>query len=456
MAVNDPATATAARAMGESDRAQAIHRALAEGASGQHSVPTDDGYLTLPVVSLPPDALVYRADNGRILSELVDAGHAHDTTVDDLKARSESADVQALLGGILLEKARDPDGPIYAELARYAHQTEPLLVDRTGVVVNGNRRLAAMRALRAQDPDAYAGFAQVAAAVLPENVGRDRLEYIEAALQMAPELKLPYSWINRRLKLRQHVADLDRARVAKAYRLADPSAIDTELAELALAESYLAWRGTPDRYEHVADQEQRFVQLNARLDAINAPHMAALWTRIGFAMLRAQDGLDRDIDHYFPFAKPAPQAIVQWVPRALAAEYGLTDPPEPGQVRPVNQALADTLRARIDEPADAQRTARGVMGLIDTLKGNEDTYLGPERVVHHLRMARDAIEALGVDNLPERQQRRIQAEMAALGQHTDALLDGRRTGRPMTRDRERRLPGPARWLVRRIRLVLNG
>ena len=39
-------------------------------------------------------------------------------------------------------------------------------------------------------------------------VGDAGVELLEAALQMAPDLKLDYSWINRRLKLRDHVERL--------------------------------------------------------------------------------------------------------------------------------------------------------------------------------------------------------------------------------------------------------
>lgn len=432
-------------------RATLIAEAMQADELGQHYVPTEDGYLALPVTRVPPEALVYRADNGRILSELAHAAHARAMTVAELKARGESAEVQGLLATLLIEKARDPEGPIYDELARYGHQTEPLLITRDGLVVNGNRRLAAMTALAGEDPGTYADFASVRVAVLPADVGRDRLEYIEAALQMAPELKLSYSWINRRLKLRQHVGDLDRDRVAKAYRFKEPADIEVELQELALAEDYLAWRGAPEEFDHVADQEDNFVRFNKQLTALSAPHVGELWKRIGFVLLRAADELDRPIDHYFPFAAPAPRAIVHWVPRAFAADLGLIDRPEPGQVKPLKAPVADQLGTRIDAAADPAKTARTIMGLIDTLKSNEETYLGPQRVVHHLRMARDAMEALDRETMPDRQLRRVQAEMAALGQHVDALLAGRQNRRPMARARERQLPAAARWLVRRAR-----
>ena len=96
------------------------------------------------------------------------------------------------------------------------------------------------------------------------------------------------------------------------------------------------------------------------------------------------------------------------------------------------------------------------MGLTDTLKSNEDTFLGPERVVHHLRAARDAMEVLGAETLPDRQLRRIRAEMAALDQHLGGLVEGGDRGRPLARATERRLPAAARWLVRKVRLVRGG
>ena len=437
------------------ERSRAIEQALTAQHS-EHYVLTEDGYLVVPVTDVPPEALVYRVDNGRILSELADAAQTRGTTLADIKTYAESAEIQTLLGDLLITQARDPEGPIYDELAHYRHQTEPLLVTRDGLVVNGNRRLAAMQRLLAQDPEAYTDFGRIRAAVLPAAISRDRLEYIEAALQMAPDLKLSYSWINRRLKLRQHVRDFDPERVAQAYRFGDPSEIDAELAQLALAERYLAWIGADEAFKRLADEEKQFIQLHARIAELKANHMAKLWERIGFAMLYAAPALEQPIDHYFPFARPVPAAVVHWVPRAMAAERDLIEPEGFGWVRQVNAALAEELQACIDDPQQADRTARTVVGFTDSLKSNEETYLGPERAVHHLRMARQAMEALGADHIPDRQMRRIQAERAALAQHVNAILGDTEAGKPLSRHREQRLPVVLRWLVRKARLLRYG
>ena len=165
-----------------------------------------------------------------------------------------------------------------------------MLIARDGLVVNGNRRLAAMRELAAEDSKRYEGFRIIRAAVLPVHLDREQLEYIEAALQMAPELKLGYSWINRRLKLREHARDLGRERVVAAYGFVDADQVDVELTELSLAEEYLEWIGESGRYRRdyrrVVDKALWFTALKRQLTEIGAEHVRELWKLVGFAMIR--------------------------------------------------------------------------------------------------------------------------------------------------------------------------
>jgi hypothetical protein len=151
------------------------------------------------------------------------------------RAAQETPAVQEVLHGLLLRKAEDRAGPIFAELQRLGQQTEPLLALFDGLVVNGNRRLAAMRELLRRDPRRYAPFAEVAVAVLPEGTAPDEVEYVEAALQMAPETKLGYGWLDRRLKLRRQrdVLGLPTQQIMEAYRIDDAGQILRELGELA-------------------------------------------------------------------------------------------------------------------------------------------------------------------------------------------------------------------------------
>ncbi|WP_346895398.1 hypothetical protein [uncultured Roseibium sp.] len=417
-----------------SERAATIANALANATGTTHFVPAEGGYLELSEIDLPNTALVYRVDNGRIMSELADYADRHGMSLGDLKNRHETPDVQAVLHGLLLGKAQDPSGPIYDELEKHRRQTEPLLIQSDGTVLNGNRRLATMRTLLAQDAKRYAGFETVRAAVLPAGLGKNELEFIEAALQMAPDLKLDYSWINRRLKLRQHVEDMDTKSIVAAYRFKDAGAIDEELAELALVEDYLRWIQKPRHYSLVESHEEAFFLLRGHLQGQKNKVLADLWRIVGFAMILCEDVLDKPIAHYYPFTDPVPSLLPQWVMRTFAEDRGLTDHQQPGENRPVDKALAGRLRPLIDDYRHAESTTCAVVAMSDMLKGDEGRLIGSTRVLQHLRKARRILDDLPVADLAPGQLRQIRSEAAALEAALRDISEGYRPRkRPLRR-----------------------
>jgi len=199
------------------------------GSAPQHSymVLFQGRYREFPVTKVPNEALVYRVENGRLAAELEEHAAATGVSVEEFRRGAETPEVQEHLHRLLVAKAKDPQGPIFAELERLGQQTEPLLVLFDGVVINGNRRLAAMRELTKRDTTAYTGFSEVSVAVLPPDTEPHEIEYVEAALQMAPETKLQYGWLDRRLKLRKQreVLRLPVEQVMAAYRIDNPADI---------------------------------------------------------------------------------------------------------------------------------------------------------------------------------------------------------------------------------------
>jgi hypothetical protein len=157
-----------------------------DGASADHWITLREGPMQVPAVHLDQDLLVYRVDNGRLLAALQEQLGHRPASLKQLQNNEAHADTQDLLHALLIEKASDSRGPILRELKRVAVQTEPLLIDAEGVVVNGNRRLAAMRLLLSEDPKLFHRFQRPLVAVLPKDVSRSDVEYIETALQLAP------------------------------------------------------------------------------------------------------------------------------------------------------------------------------------------------------------------------------------------------------------------------------
>ncbi len=396
-------------------RASALAEALAKGAESHSHVPMRQGYIEAPVVRVDQSMLAYRADNGRLISELVARGAS--------RVQGEGENQQALLHELLLDKARDPDGPIYVELERHAKQTEPLLVTAAGLVVNGNRRLASMRELWASDPGRFGSFERISVAVLPEGLSADDIEYIEAALQLAPDLKLDYSWINRRLKLRDHVEHLglDRDALLAAYRFDDASAIDRELAELALAERYLRYCGEPGNFDLVRDLEEPFVAMYRELSHFDNRTIVDLWTLGGFALIRGREELGRPLEQYFPFTRPVPFDLIHWTMRTIAEQEGLVEPQSEGESRPVKHALGQDLIPVLEDGSRAAEFAGRISGLSDRLRREEDLVIGGSQAAALLRNGRRHLERIDLDHLSETVRRELRGELAALADYRDRL-----------------------------------
>ena len=238
---------------------------------------------------------------------------------------------------------------------------------------------------------------------------------------MAPDLKLAYSWINRRLKLRDHARDLPREKIVEAYRFSDAVEIDRELAELQMAEDYLKFIRKPQSFDLIDDTEEVFSLLCEHLVPIKKESLQVLWRHVGFAMIASRDKLNQPISHYFPFADPVPPALPNWVMRTLAEDKGLTERQPTGANLPVSHELIDRLCAIVADPDQSEQIARSIIALADTLKADEHRLLGVARVLGALRKARTCLETLHSSELDKQQLRQIHAEITAVKDLSETL-----------------------------------
>lgn len=160
----------------------------------------------------------------------------------------------------LSEKEKEGSVAQIMEVLRQEGQREHLLMTSTGVIVNGNRRLSAMRELmRSPDGSVDERFTNILCAVLPPDVTRDEIDDIEADLQARPQTKLEYDWIGDARLVRRQV---DKGRTTKevAARLRRSKRdIDNVLQSLDEADLYLSeWHKKPGEYDRVADGQQIF------------------------------------------------------------------------------------------------------------------------------------------------------------------------------------------------------
>jgi hypothetical protein len=305
----------------------------------------------LPVIRLPIELLLYRMENGRTRKMQEEFIRTNNLNENYLVSGEENEEVQKVQQNFLLQQSKDSRADIYSELNYRALQTENLLITHSGVVLNGNRRLAAMRDLLATDGVRFSSFGSVSATVLPSTATISDLEDIESELQERPETKLEYDWISRRLNLRRRrdQMGIPIEKLKKMYRFKSQKDINREMEQLELAEDYLErYLKRPKDYGSVENSEQIFKQLQAALET-KSGELEELSRCIAFPLIKEARGLqDRVYQFRFAFGADAEEVI-----RRLAQEQNVpvAAPSTSGDTPVAEVDPDDPLSGVTEEPA---------------------------------------------------------------------------------------------------------
>lgn len=224
----------------------------------------------LPVINLDINTPIYRMANYRTQSRQRARIRQHGLPADWFQSGQENELQQSVQHELLVGLANTGSGdtiiPITQALQSDRVQTQPLLITADGVVVNGNRRLAAMRELFADEPENYASFAQIEAQVLPADIDAAEIKRIEVRLQMTPQTLLPYDWTDRAVAVRDLLdTGFSPREVAELMQLRE-AAVRAILGQLDEADLYLTeCAGTPGDYMSIDTAEQHFKEMEKAL-----------------------------------------------------------------------------------------------------------------------------------------------------------------------------------------------
>lgn len=317
----------------------------------------------LPVIRLPIDFPIYRMANGRTRTEQMKYIRQRKLPPDFFRTGQENQDSQQAQHELLDRFSRDGTAsiiPIATVLAE-GRQTEVLLVTSAGIVVNGNRRLAAMRELYATGEPAYNGYSHVRCQVLPVGILDKEIKEIEIRLQMQPETKLPYTWVNEALTIKDLMAnDLTKEEIMRDMRMQTTQELDTALQALAHAEIYLKeWRKEPEEYDAVEGAKQLFGDMARQLKHKSGEELE-LSRRIAFLVQDTSKRMgDRAYSFNFSFGKKSSEVAdalaarldisltapgIQQTASDGALDIDIEDESEGASYKPLIDALDDSTR----------------------------------------------------------------------------------------------------------------
>ena len=221
--------------------------------------------FTPKVISLPIDVPVYRMENCRTFSAQQTEIAREGRPKDFFEKGQELTTAQQAQHEILARLARQSTDSVTSitSVLEKDGQREAILITSTGVVVNGNRRLAAMRELKTgKDGSVDERFTNIKCAVLPPDVTRDEIDDIEADLQARPQTKLDYDWIGDARLIRRQVGKNRSAKEVADRLRRSKTDIENVLQALDEADLYLSeWVKKPGEYDLLQEGQQIFGDL---------------------------------------------------------------------------------------------------------------------------------------------------------------------------------------------------
>jgi len=269
----------------------------------------------LPVIRVGTDLLVYRVENFRTYTDQHEYIAKERKPANFFLAGQEVESVQQIQHELLVRLAKkgvaDSVIPVIDVLKKDG-QREPILITAYGVVVNGNRRLAAMRELKMPHLDVM---------VLPADATADEIVDIEASLQGRPETKLDYDWIGDG-ELINRLIGMGRTTKQVADQLhRGEKDIKNALQALFEVDLYLKeWAHAEGEYSRVReDAEQLFKDLPKRLEGKDA-NLAQASRVVAWTLFDNRDKLPGRIYDFNPaFGKLAGDVLDR-----VASDLGLS------------------------------------------------------------------------------------------------------------------------------------
>lgn len=304
----------AIRLLARAEREALIHKGITSSLEVNEFYEFRNTKYSLPVIRIDINTPVYRMENFRTYTDQKEYITNNKKEADFFLKGQESESCQQIQHEILSALARkgksDSVVPVI-DVLRKEKQRESILISSSGVVINGNRRLAAMRELLAEDASANAEFSHVNCMVLPDDATSDEILDIEASLQAKPETKLDYDWIgdgqliNKLLSSGRTTAEIsDMLNRSKKE-------VENSLQALTEAELYLKdWAYASGEYSRVRDDaEQLFKDLPKRLEG-KEPNLQDASRAIAWSLFENRDKLPgRIYDFNAAFGNLAPDVL---------------------------------------------------------------------------------------------------------------------------------------------------
>ncbi|MFE2550715.1 transcriptional regulator [Streptomyces sp. NPDC059355] len=403
--------------------------AEADGARETVTVDWNGRPLHVDVIDVPLRSLYHNPATHRIRAQ---RGHdpkfARGLDEDPWSPESQEYLHRLLVGKPANPDEVDPDFETLAASLKSVDQLEPGLITHEGILVNGNTRAAALRQLKR--PSIRVG-------VLPPSFTWEDINAVELALQLRPDERRDYSYINRLIAMEeQELMGRDAADIARAFHV-QVKTFRQERWILSVIKDMIDRSSTPEggqlalsdfegHQENLKELHRTYMKVSAasqeRAEQVKENRIVAIL--LDFAKTKTRlIGADFQADYLEDNLPDLLSADADEVPSAVVIPgLGVSVPAASDPVRQARAATDRVLRARALESARhltpeireaAQREVtearRGMRRALDEAERDDRLKRVRQTTAERLDDARAAIEqsvvdlvqALGKDSLDE-------------------------------------------------------
>lgn len=255
-----------------------------------YPLPISGKSKTLPVISVGIDFPSYRLNNGRTKTAQLEYIATHPDADPNLFRDQESFDAQSAQHEVLKTLVNEED--LLSSFKKEQEQTLPIICTRTGVVVNGNRRLCAWRILYYADSVKYKKFERISIAILPE-LNEKEISSLEKELQIQKTMKASYHWHAEALMAEDELKESGRSEqsVAKSYNLS-PQKLHALIGAKQFAQQYLETIAKPNVWSLVDNSRYAFEQIYEGYRKITDVDSKELFVQVAFDLVSKGEELD--------------------------------------------------------------------------------------------------------------------------------------------------------------------
>jgi len=356
------------------------------GSKYNHQIKFQSRLVPFPVYVVPLDLPKYRLENGRTQAAQEDYLARHSNLPKEFfRQDKESDQVQRTQHELLYDLLnknnlfsffKNPDNK----------QAEPFILTHDGYVVNGNRRLCAMRTLHAESKEKYSYFESIDIVILPICTPQD-IDELEAYLQVQEDIKAEYSWIAEACMLRsrreEHGYDDDA--LARIYGKSDKE-IKGIFQRLGLVDEYLASIGKEKQYDLVEENDYAFKQLHKNRQQIKEDGKKDLFTQISFVLIENSSDVSGRLYDRIPDLKENLNQIADRLPQEINVPKSQKPKSDYSLFGSSSTEMSPLIEA-ITKPNNKQKVIEAVIDVLDGAREKERQSKRANSVLHEVSEA---------------------------------------------------------------------